>query len=139
MIKDNIKNAREAEGISKAELARRLHIKYSTYNGYETGHRKPPAVMLSKMAEVLSVPVDYLHHGVTKQMIKERYIYMAQTMEEKQLLSAFWKMNKTGRRRAIENVSDLAKIDDYTVQDVVDMFKGKGSLVDGYNAGNKED
>ena len=40
MLSDEIKKARTAAGLSKADVARKLNIAYSTYDGYESGYRE---------------------------------------------------------------------------------------------------
>lgn len=50
----------EAEGISRHEFASRLHISYSTANGYILNRRLPDCEMLFRMADVLNSSSDYL-------------------------------------------------------------------------------
>lgn len=50
----------EAEGISRQDLAKRLHITYSTLNGYILNRRLPDCEMLFHMADVLHTSSDYL-------------------------------------------------------------------------------
>lgn len=50
----------EAEGISRHEFAERLHISYSTANGYILNRRLPDCEMLFHMADVLHSSSDYL-------------------------------------------------------------------------------
>ncbi len=53
MLSDSIKQARKLSGLSKAEVARRLNIPYTTYNNYEIGFSEPKFDMLQRIADVL--------------------------------------------------------------------------------------
>lgn len=59
-LKDTLKEAREDAHLSKAEVARRLHIPYTTYNGYETGYREPRMDTLGDIARTLNVSIGFL-------------------------------------------------------------------------------
>ena len=50
----------ETEGLSRHEFASRLHISYSTANGYILNRRLPDCDMLFRMADVLHSSSDYL-------------------------------------------------------------------------------
>lgn len=50
----------ESEGISRHEFANRLHISYSTANGYILNRRLPDCEMLFHIADVLHSSSDYL-------------------------------------------------------------------------------
>lgn len=50
----------DAEGISRHEFAKQLHISYSTANGYILNRRLPDCEMLFRMADVLHSSSDYL-------------------------------------------------------------------------------
>ena len=50
----------ETEGISRQEFAKRLHISYSTANGYILNRRMPDCEMLRRIADVLNSSSDYL-------------------------------------------------------------------------------
>lgn len=58
-IGDRIRQARENMGITKKEVARRLCMAYTTYNGYETGARQPRIGTLASIAKTLCVDLDY--------------------------------------------------------------------------------
>ena len=63
MLKDNLRKARLTAGLSKAEVARRLKMGYTTYDGYETGRRTPKPDSLPEIANVLGVDVNVLLYG----------------------------------------------------------------------------
>jgi transcriptional regulator with XRE-family HTH domain len=55
-----LKELREAMGISRSELARRLGMPRQTYNHYECGDRKLPYDVLMQLARFFCVSTDYL-------------------------------------------------------------------------------
>ncbi len=59
-FQENLKHYREKVNLSKAELARLLGLKYSTYNNYEVGSSEPKIDMLIKIADLLNVSLDEL-------------------------------------------------------------------------------
>ena len=46
MIGDKLKEIRERTGMNKKEFAEYIGVKYTTYNGYETGAREPASDFL---------------------------------------------------------------------------------------------
>jgi len=55
-----LKEAREMAGLSQSQVARRVGVEQSTYARYESGTRSPNPQLLSKIANVLGVSVDWL-------------------------------------------------------------------------------
>ena len=51
---------RESLGLSKAEVARRLHVGNTTYSNWEYGLREPNADMIVTLADFFDVTTDYL-------------------------------------------------------------------------------
>lgn len=60
MLSDNIRNTRKSRGFTQEELAVRLHVTRQTISKWEKGYSVPDAELLSRMAEVLEVPVTEL-------------------------------------------------------------------------------
>lgn len=60
MILNRLKEARIKANMTKADMARKLGVAYSTYDGYETGYREPKLETLQKIADALGCTVDYL-------------------------------------------------------------------------------
>ncbi|WP_294755379.1 helix-turn-helix transcriptional regulator [uncultured Ruminococcus sp.] len=56
----NLKQLREAKGVSQATVARELNISRQTYNNYELGKREADYETLLKLAEYFGTSVDYL-------------------------------------------------------------------------------
>ena len=58
-----LKRARMDEGMTQSQMAEALGIPFTTYRNYETrgaAGREPDLAMLSKIADVLGVTVDFL-------------------------------------------------------------------------------
>lgn len=60
MIKDTLKEIREKTGMNKKEFANYIGVKYTTYNGYETGAREPASDFLILISKMFDVSVDYI-------------------------------------------------------------------------------
>lgn len=60
MIKDKLKEIRENTGMNKKEFANYISVKYTTYNGYETGSREPDSDFLVLIAKTFDVSTDYI-------------------------------------------------------------------------------
>ena len=59
-MKLNLKEAREACGLTQLEMARLLGINDVTLSGYELGKHNPKTDTLIKIAQLCNVTVDYL-------------------------------------------------------------------------------
>ena len=60
MFCDNLKKAREYSNLSKADISKKLGLKYTTYDNYERGSAEPKLEMLVKIADLLNVSTDDL-------------------------------------------------------------------------------
>lgn len=60
IISQRIKEVREKTGMNKKEFSEYLGIKYTTYNGYETGNREPSFDFLILFSKKLGVSIDYI-------------------------------------------------------------------------------
>ncbi len=63
-IGGRIRRAREAVGLSGAQLARRLGVKTTTVNAWETGRSEPRANRLTMLAGFLAVSPTWLLYGL---------------------------------------------------------------------------
>jgi transcriptional regulator with XRE-family HTH domain len=70
LIPEKLKMAREQQGITKLEAARRMNIPQSSYVRYENGGRKPTYATITQMAQVLGTSVDFLT-GKTEESVAE--------------------------------------------------------------------
>ena len=59
-FKDRLRRAREARGMSQAGLANKTGLQPAAVSHFETGQRSPSFENLKKLADALSVSVDYL-------------------------------------------------------------------------------
>lgn len=55
-----LQGLREAQGITQAEAARRLHVSPSSFNRIEKGKRPPSAALIDQLAGLYNVSADYL-------------------------------------------------------------------------------
>ena len=55
-----LRKAREAKGLSQAELAQLTHLQPSAISHFETGRRAPSFDNLKRLADALGISVDYL-------------------------------------------------------------------------------
>ena len=59
------------QGISRREFARRLHVNYSTVNGYILNRRLPSCEMLLHISEILNSSSDYLLGRTSQKFSKD--------------------------------------------------------------------
>lgn len=57
---DRLRNIREEKGLSQLELAQRAGFQPSAVSHFESGRRSPSFDNLKKLADALSVTIDYL-------------------------------------------------------------------------------
>lgn len=60
MLTDKLKEVRESTGLNKKDFANHIGVKYTTYNGYETGAREPGSDFLMLISTKFDVSIDYL-------------------------------------------------------------------------------
>ena len=60
MLNENIKAIRKSKGLSQEELAAKLNVVRQTISKWEKGYSIPDVEMLTKIADVLEVPVSQL-------------------------------------------------------------------------------
>lgn len=60
MTADRIKQLREQNGMTQAELARKLHITRSSVNAWEMGISVPSTAILSEFTAIFHVSTDFL-------------------------------------------------------------------------------
>ena len=57
---DTLKKLRNEKGLSQQELADKVYVTRSTVSRWESGNRLPDAVMISRLAKILSVDINLL-------------------------------------------------------------------------------
>lgn len=60
MFKDRLRSARIAKGKTLQSVADDLEVTLITIQKYESGAREPNLQMLTKLADILEVPTDFL-------------------------------------------------------------------------------
>ena len=60
MLKDNLKSARKAKGLSQEELAIKLNVVRQTISKWEQGLSVPEAEILISISEVFDTPISTL-------------------------------------------------------------------------------
>ena len=130
MISDRLKMARIKANMTKADMARKLEMAYSTYDGYETGYREPKFETLQKIASALEIDVTELLQPLKVTEIdlgdglKQRKEIHGEpgnklTPEKEEainkglLLDSFDKLNDKGQQKAVAYVELLAGHPDY--------------------------
>lgn len=59
-FKDHLRRAREARGMSQLDLATKTGLQSAAISHFETGQRSPSFENLRKLADALTVSIDYL-------------------------------------------------------------------------------
>lgn len=63
-IGQNIQRIRKAKGLNQKELSEKIGTGISTLSNYETGTRSFPISLLSKLAQELDVPLNFIINGI---------------------------------------------------------------------------
>lgn len=88
MFKERIKEARQMNGISQRELARKVFLSQQTIGKYETGAATPSPEMVKQIAKTLNVSVSWLLEA-------EEASY---SPEEIELINAYRRLDERGKR-----------------------------------------
>ena len=64
IIGQNIQRIRKAKGLNQKELSEKIGTGISTLSNYETGTRSFPISLLSKLAQELDVPLNFIINGI---------------------------------------------------------------------------
>ena len=64
---ENLRKLRMMRGMTQVAMAERLGVDKSTYNGYESGKRKPDVQRIKEIAAILNVSAD--------ELLETRYLY----------------------------------------------------------------
>ena len=107
---ERIRMARERLGVSRDEMAKRLHLKYSTLAKYETSEREPDFATLVELARALRVSTDYIlgyveaprgaRRGVDEEALLAKYQMLSEDAKERvQNQVAFEYEQQRARRR----------------------------------------
>ena len=104
--------------MTKADMARKLGVAYSTYDGYETGYREPKLETLQKIASALGVPLSQLL--TQNEQIGTAYLeYFSSDTNEgrsRQLHRSFDLLNEEDQTKVIDYSDSLLKAEMYEAQ-----------------------
>jgi len=103
-----ITDFRKKAGLSQKELADATGISLSAIGRYEGDKREPTAVVLMSLAKVLNITGDALLGLEPQQDL------IAQNTDEASWLRSFRDLNAVGRNRALEYISCLKDMTQYT-------------------------
>lgn len=83
MIGDNIRKLRLKKGLSMSALAKKISVSVGYLSDIEKGHKNNPSMnFLTKIADALDVPVDYLMRTSVSAIIEDRIIELGLTYED---------------------------------------------------------
>ena len=60
MVLQHLRDMREDNNLTQTQVANLLHIKQTTYSGYEIGAHNIPVDALIKLADYFNTSIDYL-------------------------------------------------------------------------------
>ena len=132
-LAEKIKQIREKKGMTQKEVASLMGISQQAYGQYESGGRVPKKLVqkLMKVNHKISeaelrnaVPLygeDDLRRFIEKVNWEAGEAIRAE--EEKKLLEKFRRLNKTGKKVAVERVEELTQIPKYQCKDAAAELK----------------
>ena len=130
-IGENIKRIRLEKGLTQKQLGEKLgKISQQQIGQWETGKANPKIENLQKIAYALGCTMNELLNGddtfkaVTNTTIFEnadgsRYEKSETTIEltdRAKFIDCYDNMNKTGQREALKRVSEMTRLEEYTVE-----------------------
>lgn len=123
-LKEVLSKRRKELKMTKADVAKKANIPYTTYDGYERGDRLPSFIKMIVLAKALDItPLElaadepdlqesaYMIFGEKK--VSDAFIdEMNKTNSD--TVAKLNQLNRTGQDKANDYVTDLTKIIDYT-------------------------
>ena len=97
-MKFRLKEVRERNKISQADLSQILNVSPSAVGMWEQGRREPDYATLNALADIFDVSVDYLIGRDNSSKLPK---------EESQLLSGFYSLTKDGRDSLLTILNSL--------------------------------
>lgn len=99
-------------------IAKSLGVSKSTIGMWETGKRLPSTELYEQIADFFNVDMDYLFgRSDVRQKIhfdKDGNAMYSLLKDEEELLSSYRKLNKSGKEKALEFISDMTDLEKYT-------------------------
>lgn len=102
----NFRKARKTAQLTQIDAAGKIGIAVNSLRLYEADKRIPSITVMSRMADVYNVTLNYLFSGKD---------YDLHDHPQTRLLNAFVKLNFDGKRKAVERVEELTEVQKYTL------------------------
>lgn len=101
---EKLKELREYEGLSQKEVAKCLHVKRSTYAGWESGKDIIPLRKLNELANLYHTSLDYLvGNSLTMEEVKEMQKIDIEVVANN--LKVFRKSKKLTQKKLAEKIT----------------------------------
>ena len=94
MLKDRLRDARNAAGMTQSVLADRCGVDKSAISGYEIGRSEPNMEMLSRLMRALGVDANYL---LQDEMAAYHIDHSLGVPDERELITIYRSLNQSGR------------------------------------------
>jgi len=107
---ERLRELRLRRKISQEEVARHIGITRSAYSHYEINNRQPVYETLIKLAAFFDVSLDYIIGGMSPQTRADSPL-PAHSLDAKEILTLFQRMNHEQRRQSISLISDFIRED----------------------------
>lgn len=101
---ENLKYLREQSGLYQKDIAEKLSITSSSYGFYEQGKRNPTPEILSDLADIFNVSVEYLLGRNNKSYQQEKNSFILLSKEHQTLISNFDLLNEQGQQFILETM-----------------------------------
>ena len=108
-LAENIKRLRKKKGWSQAELAKQIDSHLSNINRIETGKYNPSLSLITKLAEVFDVTIDYLISN-TKKDFQEVKIEDKSLLQRVKLIDSLNPEDKKAVIRIIDSLLTKEKV-----------------------------
>lgn len=118
LIGNEIKQCRLERGLTQAQLAEKLNVKYQTVQAWERGLRTPKLETREKIALALDVNLSRLlaldERGAGALLGYDSDLY---THDEEELIGYYRMLNSVGKKKVSTYAEDLTDLPQYTVPD----------------------
>ncbi len=131
----NLKTLRIERGKTQKELANSLNVSQNAIYNWENGKREPNLDMIQKIAKTLEVTEqELLGYSDKEYMLYNAYkeaesderesslVIDGVLITDKNLLRHFHKLNNWGKKAAIERISELKYVPEYTRDDNLPFY-----------------
>ena len=110
-MKNNIKAAREKQGLTQQECAELFNVKLRAWQTYEQGVSEPKFEVLCKIADKFGVTTDYLlgREPEPNDPIKDMSDRLNLNPYERAIISAYLAMDPKSRKDLVKMISDVAE------------------------------